>query len=127
MRMLTAQNGACKICNRTGRKMCVDHDHNTREVRGLICQGCNVGLGAFEDNIEWISAAIEYLKSEGTGFFQPLSKRNITASNPLPDGFGHCRTCDKVKPLDEFYMRANNTPYRLCKQCRSNRYHTTGK
>lgn len=45
----------------------VDHNHKTGAVRGLLCNGCNMGLGRFEDNIEWLQNAIDYLiKTEAT-------------------------------------------------------------
>lgn len=40
----------------------VDHDHLTGKVRGVLCFGCNGGLGQFQDNVEWMTAAIEYIQ-----------------------------------------------------------------
>jgi len=67
--MLIKQNGECAICFRhhstlTGRKkfLCVDHDHNTREIRGLLCDKCNRGIGLFDDNKYLLMRAITYLK-----------------------------------------------------------------
>lgn len=68
------QNGECKICYRHSDvvgTLVVDHDHThcseTRGcvecIRGLLCHDCNVSLGKFEDNIDRILRAAEYLKS----------------------------------------------------------------
>lgn len=66
--MAADQNGLCKLCNRVslnhwGTELCVDHCHKTGKVRGLLCDKCNKGLGQFEDNIETLQKAIEYLKT----------------------------------------------------------------
>ena len=63
--MLTEQGG-CAICGTTepgGKygRFHVDHDHKTGEVRGLLCNGCNVGLGHFRDHPERLNKAAEYL------------------------------------------------------------------
>ena len=61
--LLAEQNGLCAICNspaKNGRRLSVDHDHETNEVRGLLCVSCNTGVGYFERPI---SLAIQaYLK-----------------------------------------------------------------
>lgn len=65
--MLASQGGCCAICMDDapggGRRMwCVDHDHATGEVRGLLCVRCNAGLGHFRDNPRLLAYAIEYLR-----------------------------------------------------------------
>ena len=64
--MLAAQDGRCAICGTddTGRhkRFHVDHCHETGEVRGLLCHGCNVGLGHFKHSTILFQAASEYLK-----------------------------------------------------------------
>lgn len=54
------QNGLCLICKKDP-PVAVDHCHNTKEVRGLLCHFCNVGLGFFKDDIRLLQNAIEYL------------------------------------------------------------------
>lgn len=63
--MLLKQNSLCKICNRTcpsGKLLAVDHCHVTGKVRGLLCAKCNMGLGYFEDNPNFLEIAVDYLK-----------------------------------------------------------------
>jgi hypothetical protein len=42
--LLAAQNGKCAVCEKAPAKrtLCVDHNHATGEVRGLVCIGCNL-------------------------------------------------------------------------------------
>jgi hypothetical protein len=66
--MLKTQNNQCVICGKTpeenGKRLCVDHDHETGAVRGLLCDKCNTGLGFFRDSIDLVSRAKKYLKGE---------------------------------------------------------------
>lgn len=64
----TAQGDRCGICRKKrpphGNKnkwFDVDHCHRTGRFRGLLCKGCNTGLGRFGDSIEGLQAAIAYL------------------------------------------------------------------
>lgn len=64
--MVASQEAKCKICKSTypgpkGR-FAVDHCHKTNKVRGLLCYLCNIGLGSFRDNQEFLLSAVEYLK-----------------------------------------------------------------
>jgi hypothetical protein len=63
--MIERQNGACVICLRPlGDKPHVDHDHESGEVRGILCFNCNGGLGQFSDDTWRLSRAIDYLEGE---------------------------------------------------------------
>lgn len=55
----TAQDGKCALCLEAVR-LCVDHDHKTGRVRGLVCSRCNTGLGHIE-RVGWLPKAISYL------------------------------------------------------------------
>lgn len=62
-RMFDEQSGACAICGTLAgtRSLCVDHDHETGIVRGLLCIGCNTALGSFKDSIANLRNAVKYL------------------------------------------------------------------
>lgn len=62
--LFISQGECCAICktyDASGRLWHVDHDHATGAVRGILCHGCNTGLGGFKDNPEALSSAINYL------------------------------------------------------------------
>lgn len=56
------QGGRCAICNETSdRTLHTDHDHDTGQVRGLLCGSCNKALGLFKDDPARIEQAVYYL------------------------------------------------------------------
>ncbi len=61
-RLVEQQGGRCLICGRDGPEH-VDHDHETGEVRGILCFNCNGGLGQFRDDPEALRRAADYLES----------------------------------------------------------------
>lgn len=66
-RLLAAQGGRCAICGGTEAKhgestrLHIDHNHETGEVRGLLCNNCNRALGYFHDQWELLDIARLYL------------------------------------------------------------------
>jgi len=65
--MLADQDGVCAICggppNGRGEHFYVDHDHETNDVRGLLCCNCNSGLGHFKEDPAKLQAASDYLRT----------------------------------------------------------------
>jgi len=64
--MFEWQNGVCVICgniNINGRRLCVDHNHETGKTRGLLCDHCNHLIGQAKENIDILCNAIKYLKN----------------------------------------------------------------
>jgi hypothetical protein len=71
LNLLNLQNSSCAICNKhfeTDADYHVDHCHVTNKVRGLLCPGCNKGLGLFKDNSEALKQAALYVESQGVKF-----------------------------------------------------------
>jgi len=66
------QKGVCAICKRPetmvwrGKivNLAVDHNHETLEVRGLLCTKCNRALGLMDENLTNIQSMIEYIKNQ---------------------------------------------------------------
>jgi hypothetical protein len=59
------QGTCCAICRDPlgqGKEQHLDHDHATGVVRGILCHGCNVGLGGFRDDVRRLILAAKYLR-----------------------------------------------------------------
>lgn len=59
--MVERQGGKCAICKEPMNRPCVDHDHATGKVRGLLCHRCNIRLSAVEDSA-FRRRALAYLR-----------------------------------------------------------------
>lgn len=63
--LLAAQGGVCALCGSTqGRRLVVDHCHETGRVRGLLCTACNGALGKLGDTPEALLRVVAYLRGE---------------------------------------------------------------
>ena len=65
--MHTEQDDRCAICRQEDTvhpKLSVDHDHESGEVRGLLCFACNTGIGKLGDSFETVQRAADYLNPE---------------------------------------------------------------
>lgn len=70
--IFAAQDGCCAICSesllptrasrRDKRGACLDHDHRTQKVRGLLCARCNQGIGLLRDSVVIAEKAAAYLR-----------------------------------------------------------------
>lgn len=70
---LKAQKGGCAVCGKpeTGKRkngtvlsLSIDHNHSTNQIRGLVCQACNVLIGSLErvrQRDERLRKAVAYL------------------------------------------------------------------
>jgi hypothetical protein len=60
--MRSNQDGCCGCCLKKYDKLVLDHCHKTGKARQLVCNGCNSGIGYFNDSVEDLQKAIDYLK-----------------------------------------------------------------
>lgn len=66
--MLSDQDNRCAICaihvndySERYNNFAVDHCHKTHKVRGLLCHNCNRALGMFQDDMNILKVAVNYL------------------------------------------------------------------
>lgn len=76
--LLQKQDGRCAVCRRRAEtfkyRLCLDHDHKTGDVRGILCIHCNrfiVGRHTRERGADLLLAAYEYLTGEYPGWIVP--------------------------------------------------------
>lgn len=64
-RLFDGQKGCCAICGKhqseLRRTLAVDHNHKTGQIKGLLCDNCNLGLGNFQESRGILIKAIQYL------------------------------------------------------------------
>lgn len=61
--MWDAQQGLCKLCEKELTiSCCVDHDHTNGNVRGLLCNSCNRGIGLLQEDPRLLEKAMNYIK-----------------------------------------------------------------
>ena len=70
--MWESQDGCCAICKvklqprgRSKHSAAIDHNHKTSVVRGVLCRGCNHGIGSLGDSPSILIAAAKYLEERG--------------------------------------------------------------
>ena len=68
--MLATQDYKCAICGKTedtlldsgvNKSLAVDHNHETGEIRGILCENCNRGIGLLQEDVEILENSIKYL------------------------------------------------------------------
>lgn len=72
--MVEMQGGRCAICeeslktveSKNVKHYCVDHDHKTGQVRGILCTNCNFGIGHFKDDETRLQSALMYIRKHST-------------------------------------------------------------
>ncbi len=89
--MVDKQNGLCAICGspektfdsntKQTKVLSVDHNHETGQIRGLLCNSCNRGIGLIGDSPEKLLSAIKYmLDSNGQSLDKFLAQFTAVAT-----------------------------------------------
>lgn len=68
--MFASQGGVCAICQTVPARPCIDHNHKTGQVRGILCHYCNIRLAALED-ASYLGPALAYLTLHAANDNQP--------------------------------------------------------
>ena len=65
---LLNQKGLCAICEKLlsdTKYICIDHNHETGAVRGILCKPCNSAIGFLKDSPKLLEAAKMYIEKDG--------------------------------------------------------------
>ena len=60
--------GCCEICQDKLPELCVDHNHTTGQIRGLLCTPCNLAIEHLKESTEILNNAVKYLNNYGTKY-----------------------------------------------------------
>jgi len=62
--MMRMQDGECVICggDNDGETLHIDHNHDTLQVRDMLCRSCNVVIGYMEEDPDRLRAVADYLE-----------------------------------------------------------------
>ena len=68
--LLRSQDNTCKICEKSitfnninsHDRAVVDHEAGTKNIRGILCNHCNVAIGSLKHSEEIIKSALNYLR-----------------------------------------------------------------
>ena len=90
--LLAVQGGGCAVCHgkdpnrgsgrRNYNRFCVDHDHHTNEIRGLLCIPCNRALGLIVDDATALERGAAYLRNPPA---REVLSAHLVPQHPLPD------------------------------------------
>lgn len=64
-RMYEEQEGKCGICQEAHDVLHVDHNHDTGEVRELLCTLCNTAFGKMRERVDYLERLLEYGRKYG--------------------------------------------------------------
>lgn len=108
--------GRCELCGKQSDNLLIDHDHRCCTaaascgdcVRGVVCSGCNLRLGRFDNghrriDADWLKKANPYLTRELNvrASAEPIAKKDLLSTFP--------RTSKDTEPLQETYAPSVKT------------------
>jgi len=78
--LLQKANYSCQVCKTTDKRLTIDHDSKTGNIRGILCDLCNLAIGLFRHDTQILNAAARYLAAAPTVinlgyYFEKLSRQ----------------------------------------------------
>ena len=117
-RLFDEQEGCCAVCgthqSELDKRLSVDHNHETGEIRGLLCHPCNVGLGYFRDDEYRLALAIEYLRTASTEIYlseKPIPRKTANDWRSLSDEDVEWISFASVSQIMEKYSIGRSTAF----------------
>lgn len=59
--MVIPADASCEICG-IQKHLCIDHDHTTGYIRGILCRACNTALGLLQEDIIRLLNMTDYIE-----------------------------------------------------------------
>jgi hypothetical protein len=102
-RLFQAQGSCCACCKSSTPKSeqgwCIDHEHDSKLIRGILCHPCNLGIGGLGDTLEGVQKAVNYLTAFAARKKELLAKarrapraRSVTRRKERSPGLKQRRT-----------------------------------
>lgn len=95
--LMEQQGGRCSICRlekqRIKRRLCVDHDHISGRIRGLLCYKCNSAIGLLNDDISLLNNAISYLLPPPEPMNEKIHIYRCPKNCSVSDHKDRCKRC----------------------------------
>lgn len=104
-KMLEDQSGKCAICENEaegGRYLSVDHNHETGQIRGLLCGNCNRAIGQLQDSPDILRKAIAYLETNKN---YPIIPKELMIKNMELSKNSRKREIDRWKEMRKIMAR----------------------
>src|SRR5919108_3597318 len=104
--MVARQKSCCALCRHQPiKRLQVDHSHDTRKLRLLLCLGCNTGFGSFGDDPKLMRSGADYLELwriihgwQGPAAIKPIPKKKKKKSNKPTSNQQTSKSKTKGKP-----------------------------
>lgn len=92
--MFKEQGEACAVCNKPDPEhwnWCVDHDHKTLQIRGILCKMCNSAISWLGDTLTGLERAIVYLKKAEEEYGQAQTTA-VKVDSPQTEGYSEANS-----------------------------------
>lgn len=113
--MLAKNNFSCMICGLLQEDhncaLHVDHNHETLNVRGILCTNCNTGLGHARDSIDLLDSMINYIILWSNSEWEWIDQEKFFFKRSFwkPGDFKKCSCCEQWRRVDLWFKTTNRS------------------